>query len=107
MQGPLFFFEDGSTLSRPRLVQSLHQVLSSLGVDDSSYSEHSFRIGAATTAAKIGVSDSPHQDLGTVEVFGIYAVYSPWLGPLSYITTLGTWPSSLTGQTQICSSSWV
>ncbi len=62
--GPLFVFRDGSTLSRPRLVQSLHQALNSAGVDDSQFSGHSFRIGAATTAAKAGISDSMIQTLG-------------------------------------------
>ena len=41
-QGPLLLFKDGSTLSRPKLVQSLRQVLSLVGVDCSSYSGHSF-----------------------------------------------------------------
>ena len=44
--GPLFIFEDGSTLSRPRLIRAVKEAL---GVDDSHYSGHSFRIGAATT----------------------------------------------------------
>ena len=56
--GPLFIFQDGSTLSRERLVSSLRQVLSDVGVSTAQYSGHSFRIGAATTAAKLGVPDS-------------------------------------------------
>ena len=63
-QGPLFLFKDSSTLSRPKIVQSLCQVLSSVGVDCSSYSGHSFRIGAATMAARMGVSDSLIKTLG-------------------------------------------
>ena len=55
--GPLFLFRDGSTLSRTKLIQSLRQALSSVGVDCSGYSGH-FRIGAVTTAARMGVSDS-------------------------------------------------
>ena len=50
--GTLFLFKDGSTL---RLVMSLCQALSDLGVDPSGYNGHSFRIGAATTAARMGV----------------------------------------------------
>ena len=61
--GPLFVFSDGSPLSRSRLMQS-RQVLSEVGVDCSGYSGHSFRIGAATTAARLGVSDSPIKTLG-------------------------------------------
>ena len=63
-QGPLFIFEDGSSLSRPSLIQSLRLVLRTAGVDDSRYSGHSFRIGAATTAAKMGLSDSLIKTLG-------------------------------------------
>ena len=66
-QGPLFFSKDASSLSRPKLVQSLRQVLSSVGVVCSSYSGHSFRIGAATSAARTGVSDSLIKTLGRWE----------------------------------------
>lgn len=62
--GPLFIFRDGATLSRPRLAQSLHQALRSAGIDDTNFSGHSFRIGAATTAARAGLSDSLIQTLG-------------------------------------------
>ena len=62
--GFLFLFHDGTTLSRPRLCQELHRVLRSAGVDVTGYSGHSFRIGAATTAAKNGLSDSLIQTLG-------------------------------------------
>ena len=51
----LFLFRDGTTLSKPRLIGSLCQVLREVGVDSSRYSWHSFRIGAATAAAQLGV----------------------------------------------------
>ena len=78
-QGPLFLFKDGSTLSRPKLIQSLRQVLSSVGVDCSSYRGHSFQIGAATTAARMGVSDSFIKTLGRWEslAFMLY-IRTPW-----------------------------
>lgn len=77
--GPLFLFNDGSTLSRPRLVQSLHQALFSAGIDDSRYNGHSFRIGAATTAARMGLSDSLIQTLGRWKssAFKLY-IRTPW-----------------------------
>ena len=62
--GPLFIFQDGSTLSRERLVSSLRQVLLDVGVNTAQYSRHSFRIGAATTAAKLGVPDSLIKKMG-------------------------------------------
>ena len=62
--GPLFLFKDGSTLSRPRLVISLRKALSEVGMDPSGFNGHSFRIGAATTAARMGVNDSLIQTLG-------------------------------------------
>jgi integrase len=64
VSGPLFLFENGLTLSRPRLIRALHQVLLLAGIDDSRYSGHSFRIGAATAAAKAGVSESMIQTIG-------------------------------------------
>ena len=56
--GPLFIFRDGIPLSRTHFVAAVWQVLQAAGVDTSSYTGHSFRIGAATTAAGIGLSDS-------------------------------------------------
>ena len=48
--GPLFKFKDGHSLTRQRL-----QVA---GLDCIKYCGHSFRIGAATTAAKKGMEDA-------------------------------------------------
>ena len=59
--GPLFFHQDGRALSHPGLVRA---VRTSAGVDTSRYSGHSFRIGAATTAAQAGLQDSLIQTLG-------------------------------------------
>ena len=62
--GPLFVFQDGRPLSRPKLVAAVRQALCVSGVDTSRYSGHSFRIGAATTAAQAGLQDSLIQTLG-------------------------------------------
>ena len=56
--GPLFIFQDGKPLSRPRFVTKIKRALSAAGIDPKPYSGHSFRIGAATMAAKQGVEDS-------------------------------------------------
>ena len=74
-------FSDGTSLSRPRLVSALRQVLSTVGVDSSHYSGHSFRIGAATAAAAAGVSDAVIQQLGR----WISSAYSSYIRiPCSY-----------------------
>ena len=62
--GPLFLFQDGTPLTRAALVTHLRAALSQAGVDSSPYSGHSFRIGAATTAARAGYQDSFIQTLG-------------------------------------------
>ena len=63
-QGPLFLFADGTYLTRLRLVEALRQALGKAGIDPTKYSGHSFRIGAATTAAKKGMEDSVIKTLG-------------------------------------------
>lgn len=77
--GPLLCFQDGKPLSKPRLVQALRQALRAAGVDDSGYSGHSFRIGAATAAARAGLSDSFIQMLGRWKssAFSLY-IRTPW-----------------------------
>ena len=55
---PLFLFLDGSYLTRDRLVKHLRQGLQQVGIDRNRFSGHSFRIGAATTAAQAGIEDS-------------------------------------------------
>ena len=62
--GPLFMFQSGSPLTRSALVSHLQTALQSAGVFPAAYTGHSFRIGAATTAAKCGVEDSLIQTLG-------------------------------------------
>ena len=62
--GPLFTYPDGSPLTREQLVKHVRAALSLKGFDVSRYSGHSFRIGAATTAAARGIPDSTIQMLG-------------------------------------------
>ena len=52
---PLFVFKDGSYPTRERLVAHLRMGLRQAGLEAGRYSSHSFRIGAATTAAQAGV----------------------------------------------------
>ena len=62
--GPLFIFQDGTPLSRVHLISHLRDALAQVGVDVTNFSGHSFRIGAASTAARAGFRDSFIQKLG-------------------------------------------
>ena len=62
--GPLFIFQEGGSLIRRKLVDHLRVAVSQLGLNTTGYSGHSFRIGAASAAARSGISDSTIQLLG-------------------------------------------
>ncbi len=72
--GPLFIFRDGSFLSRQRLVTRLRQGLQRVGINPACFSGHSFRIGAATAAARAGMEDSVIKMLGRWES-AAYQIY--------------------------------
>ena len=65
--GPLFRLKNGHPLTRGYFVSTVRAGLSSGGIDHSKYSGHSFRIGAATTAARRGIPDSTIKILGRWE----------------------------------------
>ena len=65
--GPFFKFVTGAPLSRTALVSRMRTALGSSRVDASKYSGHSLRIGAATTAASVGIEDSLIKTLGRWE----------------------------------------
>ena len=62
--GPLFLLKDGTTLTRQKLVKMVQSTLQLAGIDPSGYSGHSFRIGAATTAAAKGIDADTIRTLG-------------------------------------------
>ena len=62
--GPFFSFANGNSLTRDRFVSAVRSALQQAGVDPSRYAGHSFRIGAATTAAQRGIPDSLIKTLG-------------------------------------------
>ena len=64
---PFFRLEDGRGLMRERFVSKVRKALTMAGLDCSLNAGHSFRIGAATTAAKNGVQDSLIKTLGRWE----------------------------------------
>ena len=61
--GPLFLFRDRWPLSCALLTSWLRDILSSAGIQGN-FSSHSFRIGAATVAARDGIPDHQIQALG-------------------------------------------
>lgn len=65
--GPLFIYKDGTFLTRDRFVDEVQRALKAVGVDSSRFNGHSFRIGAATTAAARGLEDSVIKTLGRWE----------------------------------------
>ena len=62
--GPLFHYRDHSPLTKNKFTSSFRDTLARSGIDSSQYSGHSFRIGAASTAAAHGIEDSVIQTLG-------------------------------------------
>jgi len=62
-ENPLFRFKDGHPLTRECPV-AMREALQKAGVDQSWYCGHSFRIGAATTAAAKGMEHSIIKTLG-------------------------------------------
>ncbi len=62
--GPLFITQDGAPLTKPLFISRIQHLLSSKGVEARHYQGHSFRIGAATTAASNGVPDHLIKTLG-------------------------------------------
>ena len=65
--GPLFRCQNGHPLTRDAFVRGIRAALQEAGFDPAKYAGHSFRIGAATTAAARGVEDSLIKTLGRWE----------------------------------------
>ena len=65
-EGPLFVHSNGAPLLKRQFVAGVRKALSSSGLDSSTYSGHSFRIGAATSAAA-GIPDHLIKTLGRWE----------------------------------------
>ena len=52
LPGPLFIFASGKPLTKQNLTFETRKLLQQAGLNSSNYAGHSYRIGAATTAAK-------------------------------------------------------
>lgn len=62
--GPFFLDSSFAPVVKPWFVNQIRSILSNIGIPAHQYAGHSFRIGAATTAAMAGVEDSTIQTLG-------------------------------------------
>ena len=62
--GPLFIFPDGHAITRDHFASQLAECLKDANLDTRYYKGHSFRIGAATTAAARGLSEMQIQAMG-------------------------------------------
>ncbi len=62
--GPFFRFQNGDTLTKAAFSKHVWSALQELGLPYQDFAGDSFRIGAATTAAKAGIEDSTIQMLG-------------------------------------------
>lgn len=62
--GPFFCYKDGSPFTKASFVTQVREALTNAGLDASLYSGHSFRIGAATSAAHAGMQDTTIKSLG-------------------------------------------
>ena len=61
---PLFVFKDRAYLTRSKLTTTLRNLLLAAGLNPDHYASHSFRIGAATSAAAAGLPDWQIQAMG-------------------------------------------
>ena len=57
-------FSDASYLTRDQFVREVRRLLTEAGIESSLYSGHSFPIGAATTAAQVGMEAALIQTFG-------------------------------------------
>ena len=62
--GPFFIDSAKRTITKPWFIERIRDALQNIGLPQHQYVGHSFRIGAATTAAVAGLEDSMIQTLG-------------------------------------------
>jgi len=63
-EGPYFRLSCGHPLTKPYFTSHIREALQAIGLPESQFAGHSFRIGAATTAASAGLEDSTIRTLG-------------------------------------------
>ena len=63
-ESSLFHFKDSRALTKERFTPVICGALTAAGIDATKYSGHSFRRGAATTAAEHGIEESIIKAMG-------------------------------------------
>ena len=63
-EGPFFHFANKRPLTKAKFTEHTRRALQALGLPYQDFAGHSFRIGAATAAAKAGIEDSTIRTLG-------------------------------------------
>ena len=58
LEGPFFRSSNGQPLTKSYLVSEVRRALQAIGLPYQNFAVHSFRTGAATTAAGVGLEDS-------------------------------------------------
>ena len=72
--GPLFVLASGAFLTNQKFTKMVRSILERAGVDHTKYASHSFCIGAATSAAAVGIEDAHIKMLGRWES-AAYQIY--------------------------------
>jgi len=62
--GPFFYFKNGQPLIKSVFTSRIRQALQALGLLQDNFAGHSFRIGAAMSAAQAGIEDSTIRKMG-------------------------------------------
>ena len=62
--GPFFLFKNRQPLTKSTFTSRIRQALQALGLPQDNFAGHSFRIGAATSAAQAGIEDSTIMKMG-------------------------------------------
>jgi len=62
--GPFFLFKNGQPLTKSAFTSWIRQKLQAVGLPQDNFAGHSFRIGAATSAAQAGIEDSTIRKMG-------------------------------------------
>ena len=77
VQGPLFIHYGGDPLSRYQFGRVLTRGISTVGLSPANFSSHSFRIGAATSAAMSGIPIDTIKKLGRWQSYAVNLYIRP------------------------------